>query len=58
MLGKKQSLIELKQYLIEEKKVANIAETEFCQGRTMRWGLAWSFHEDYPLPNLDYHKVS
>lgn len=26
--------------------VTNYVETEFCQGRTTRWGLAWSFDEE------------
>lgn len=56
MLGKKKSLIELKKYLKEEKKIENVSETQFCQGHTMRWGLAWSFH-DVKLAQFDYMKV-
>ncbi len=44
MLGKKSSLIEIKKYLYE-KNLRNISEAQFCQGHTMRWGIAWSFHE-------------
>lgn len=44
MLGKKESLIELKSYL-KQKNVSNVSETQFCQGHTMRWAIAWSFHE-------------
>ncbi|XP_067326179.1 RNA N6-adenosine-methyltransferase METTL16 isoform X2 [Anolis sagrei] len=29
-----------------EAKVPKVTHTEFCQGRTMRWALAWSFYED------------
>ena len=32
MLGRKTSLIELKKYLIDEKKILNISEAQFCQG--------------------------
>lgn len=53
MLGKKQSLIELKKYLTDEKKIENITESQFCQGHTMRWALAWSF-EDSKLPDFNY----
>jgi len=42
MLGKKSSFIALKKKL-ESKQVPVVTSTEFCQGRTMRWGLAWSF---------------
>jgi hypothetical protein len=43
MLGKKKSLSLLKDYLINEKNIDNVSEAQFCQGHTMRWGLAWSF---------------
>lgn len=41
MLGKKSSLSLVKNYL-KEKGVTNFITTEFCQGRTTRWGVAWS----------------
>lgn len=40
MLGKKSSLTALKT-LLRSKNIPFIT-TEFCQGRTMRWGIAWS----------------
>lgn len=52
MLGKKESLLELKNYL-KHSNILNVSETQFCQGRTMRWAIAWSFH-DLKLPNLSY----
>lgn len=52
MLGKKESLLELKNYL-RHSNILNVSETQFCQGRTMRWAIAWSFH-DLKLPNLTY----
>jgi methyltransferase len=45
MLGKKKSLVLLKDYLINTKKIDNISDAQFCQGHTMRWGLAWSFSQ-------------
>jgi len=54
MLGKKSSLIELRAYLTECVNVQNISETHFCQGHTMRWGLAWSFVDCVKLPQIDY----
>ncbi len=58
MLGKKVSLDVLRNYLVKEKMCQNVSETEFCQGRTMRWGLAWSFRaNDQPqLPQFKYVK--
>jgi methyltransferase len=56
MLGKKTSLIEIKKYLIDRKSVKNISEASFCQGHTMRWGIAWSFHEKR-LESFDYLNV-
>jgi hypothetical protein len=43
LLGKKQSIAPLKRELAA-KEVPTICTTEFKQGRTSRWGLAWSFH--------------
>lgn len=31
-------------------QVPKVTHTEFCQGRTMRWALAWSFYEDAVVP--------
>ncbi len=55
MLGKKKSLIELKKFLSHEKNISNISETQFCQGNTMRWAIAWSFF--YNLPQFCYMNV-
>ena len=45
MLGKKSSLVKLKKYLISHNNIEKVNETQFCQGNTMRWGLAWSICE-------------
>lgn len=57
MLGKKSSLVELKKYLSEIKQIKNISETQFCQGNTMRWGIAWS-HNTCKLPLIEFFRVS
>ncbi|XP_046825269.1 U6 small nuclear RNA (adenine-(43)-N(6))-methyltransferase [Vespa crabro] len=42
MLGKKNSLFYFVK-LLKEHNINNFTWTEFCQGHTKRWGLAWSF---------------
>lgn len=49
MVGKKSSLPKLKAYL-REKGIASMSTTEFCQGRTMRWAVAWSFDNSITYP--------
>jgi methyltransferase len=46
MLGKKRSLLELKNIIeqyIEKGLITSFVSTEFCQGLTKRWGIAWTF---------------
>ncbi|XP_054859025.1 RNA N6-adenosine-methyltransferase METTL16 isoform X2 [Eublepharis macularius] len=50
MLGKKCSLAPLKEEL-RVHGVPKVTHTEFCQGRTMRWALAWSFYENVKVPS-------
>ncbi|XP_067402092.1 RNA N6-adenosine-methyltransferase METTL16 [Emydura macquarii macquarii] len=50
MLGKKCSLAPLKEEL-RIQGVPKVTHTEFCQGRTMRWALAWSFYDDVSVPS-------
>lgn len=50
MLGKKCSLAPLKEEL-KKQGVPKVTYTEFCQGRTMRWALAWSFYDDVIVPS-------
>ncbi|MBN3322585.1 MET16 methyltransferase, partial [Atractosteus spatula] len=50
MLGKKCSLAPLKEEL-KKQGVPKVTHTEFCQGRTMRWALAWSFCDDVTVPS-------
>lgn len=42
MIGHKSSLNPLKK-LLREVNVISFKQTEFCQGHTTRWGLAWTF---------------
>jgi hypothetical protein len=39
----------MKHFLHQHPLVQHYSSTEFCQGNTMRWGLAWTTHEDVLL---------
>ena len=45
MLGRKSSIVTLIRHLRSTNRVKEIVSSEFLQGQTRRWGLAWSFHE-------------
>lgn len=51
LLGKKSSLATVKGMLVE-KGIKNFVTTEFCQGKTMRWGIAWTFWHQVSLSNV------
>lgn len=48
MVGKKSSLKIIKDKL-RKHGITNTCTTEFCQGKTLRWGIAWSFCTDFVL---------
>lgn len=50
MVGHKSSLVPIKAFL-KEAGACSWNETEFCQGRTTRWGLAWTFCDNIVLAN-------
>ncbi|XP_054711369.1 RNA N6-adenosine-methyltransferase mettl16-like [Uloborus diversus] len=49
MFGKKKSFIHI---LNELKNIPDIKVTtsEFCQGNTVRWGIAWTFEQSFEFP--------
>ncbi|KAJ8925349.1 hypothetical protein NQ315_009179 [Exocentrus adspersus] len=51
MVGHKSSLPKLKKAL-RDVEVSSFSETYFCQGNTTRWGLAWTFFEDFDLKKV------
>ncbi|CAG0892008.1 unnamed protein product [Cyprideis torosa] len=61
MVGHKYNLKRLEQVL-KSLRCPRWTATEFCQGRTMRWGLAWSWDAKCPLdkapPPLRPSKIS
>uniref|UniRef100_A0A8D8MEI4 Methyltransferase-like protein 16 n=1 Tax=Cacopsylla melanoneura TaxID=428564 RepID=A0A8D8MEI4_9HEMI len=58
MLGHKSSFIRVKQFLMEHPLVKQVSSTEFCQGNTMRWGLAWTANDHVKLPSTLPRKES
>ena len=51
LLGHKSSLFPVKQHLLH-LRVPSFVTTEFCQGKTMRWGVAWTY-----LPTVSLKKI-
>ncbi|ESO91743.1 hypothetical protein LOTGIDRAFT_121844 [Lottia gigantea] len=49
MVGKKLNVAVIKDEL-KRQQIKNRSTTEFCQGKTMRWGVAWSFDETVQFP--------
>ena len=46
LLGKKSSLLTLEKELMQRGfRLGSIRKTEFVQGKTTRWGLAWTFRK-------------
>lgn len=48
MLGHKTSLLAVQKEM-KAQKIQNFVCTEFCQGKTTRWGIAWTFFDDLLL---------
>jgi U6 snRNA m6A methyltransferase len=50
MVGHKKNAFAIMQEL-ELSGAVNISKTEFCQGNTTRWGIAWTFSPETILPS-------
>ena len=48
MLGLKSSLNQILN-ILRAKDIVNVCTTEFHQGNTTRWGVAWSFFNEIDL---------
>lgn len=48
MLGHRSSVTTIETQL-KAHGINNYCSTAFCQGRTMRWAIAWTLHDDLPL---------
>ena len=49
LIGHKRNVAVLKETLKNIPEVRSSTVTELCQGRTMRWVLAWTYHPDIKL---------
>jgi len=49
LIGHKKNVSILKEKLSSNPEIKSIAVAELCQGRTMRWVLAWTYHSDIKL---------
>ncbi|KPM03608.1 methyltransferase-like protein 2 [Sarcoptes scabiei] len=61
MIGRKKNFLELKSHLkelVEQSIITGFCWTEFCQGNTKRWGLAWTFCRRFNLTNAPKIKFS
>ena len=52
LLGHKSSVSQVKRILSATKHVTSLTTTQFCQGRTMRWGVAWTFQSKLALDTV------
>lgn len=54
MLGHKSSVDKIIKFLVAQG-ITNFCQTEFCQGHTTRWGIAWTFCLDIYLRTIPIH---
>ncbi|CAH8846338.1 unnamed protein product [Trichobilharzia szidati] len=56
MLGKKSSVPVVRRILYK-LKITQISVYEMCQGRIMRWGVAWTFLPNFQFPESDFRRL-
>ncbi|OON14566.1 hypothetical protein X801_09641, partial [Opisthorchis viverrini] len=56
MLGKKSSVVPLKR-ILKKLNIPRISVYELCQGRIMRWGLAWTFQPNVEFPTSEFRRL-
>lgn len=57
MLGHKASVPNVVK-ILKEHNISNICTSEFCQGHTTRWGIAWSFDDSISLKSIPQYGPS
>jgi len=56
MLGKKSSVKMVLQHINQYDDIKSCCDTEFCQGKTIRYGIAWTFDEHLDLGLVPQYK--
>ncbi|CAH8544579.1 unnamed protein product [Schistosoma margrebowiei] len=56
MLGKKSSVSSVRR-ILHKFKITQISVYEMCQGRIMRWGVAWTFLPNFQFPESDFRRL-
>uniref|UniRef100_A0A183AU91 U6 small nuclear RNA (adenine-(43)-N(6))-methyltransferase n=1 Tax=Echinostoma caproni TaxID=27848 RepID=A0A183AU91_9TREM len=56
MLGKKSSVVPMKR-ILKKLKIPRVSVYELCQGRIMRWGLAWTFLPSVEFPQSEFRRL-
>uniref|UniRef100_A0A5K4F2T8 U6 small nuclear RNA (adenine-(43)-N(6))-methyltransferase n=4 Tax=Schistosoma mansoni TaxID=6183 RepID=A0A5K4F2T8_SCHMA len=56
MLGKKSSVSAVRR-ILHKFKITQISVYEMCQGRIMRWGVAWTFLPNFQFPESDFRRL-
>ncbi|KAL5279561.1 METTL16 family protein [Megaselia abdita] len=51
LIGVKKNVSDI-QNILKSKEISNFSTTQFCQGNTTRWGIAWSFNKDLDLSSV------
>ncbi|CAH8478130.1 unnamed protein product [Dicrocoelium dendriticum] len=57
MLGKKSSVVPMKR-ILRKLGIPRMSVYELCQGRIMRWGLAWTFQPNVEFPESEFRRLS
>ncbi|KAF8561297.1 hypothetical protein P879_05593 [Paragonimus westermani] len=56
MLGKKSSVVPFKR-ILRKLKIPKVSVYELCQGRIMRWGVAWTFQPNVKFPESEFRRL-
>ncbi|KAH8876068.1 RNA N6-adenosine-methyltransferase METTL16 [Schistosoma japonicum] len=56
MLGKKSSVSSVRR-ILHKFKITQVSVYEMCQGRIMRWGVAWTFLPNFQFPESDFRRL-
>ncbi|KAA0196562.1 Methyltransferase protein 16 [Fasciolopsis buskii] len=56
MLGKKSSVVPMKR-ILRKLNIPRVSVYELCQGRIMRWGMAWTFLPSVEFPQSEFRRL-